>query len=175
MITIGTWVRRHKIFTALAVLLAIIVGSAAATSSSPNKTGADQVAASTNAAVPVTPTATSTIFQIVASPVTTQATSDATVAAAIKCLARTAPGQQDMLVRIKSPGLDWTAQRLGGGYIYNYSSNDCQTGPDWALATISTDPGYCAQVAWATDNPAYDETTVPAGPLRKLIGTKGEC
>ncbi len=84
-------------------------------------------------------------------------------------------GQQDMLVRMKVPGLDWAAQRLGGGYIWNNSSNDCQTGPDWVLATISTDPGYCAQVAWATDNPTYDETAVPAGPLRKLIATKGEC
>lgn len=80
-----------------------------------------------------------------------------------------------MLVRMKVPGLDWAAQRLGGGYVWSYSSNDCQTAPDWVLATISTDPGYCAQVAWATDNPTYDETAVPARPLRELIATKGDC
>jgi hypothetical protein len=91
------------------------------------------------------------------------------------CFAKNRPDQPDILVREKDPRLTYTAQQLGGGYVYNYSSNECQDSVAFTLATVSDDPGYCVQIALASDNPGYDANAEPAPPLRKVIASKGTC
>ncbi len=101
-------------------------------------------------------------------------TTDSTDAAAAACFARP-PTQGDIIVREKDPTLPYTAMQLGGGFAYNHNSDQCQSSVDFSLDTISDQPGFCAQVALASDNPGYNIETRPAPQLEKVLASKGSC
>lgn len=74
------------------------------------------------------------------------------------------PNTRDLIVRMISPNLPPSSEELGE---VDYSK--CASTLDTLGDTSPTDPGYCTQVAWASDNPAYKADTTPAPPLKKII------
>ena len=81
----------------------------------------------------------------------------------------------DILVREKDPTLPYTAQQLGGNFTYNYRTNTCQDGITFVLSGVSDQPGYCVQVAEASDNPGYNPDASPAPRLKKVVASKGSA
>ena len=81
----------------------------------------------------------------------------------------------DILVREKDPTRPYAAQQLGGNYAYNYRTNKCEDGVTYALSTVADLPGYCVQVAEASDNPGYNPDASPAPRLKKVVASKGSA
>ena len=80
------------------------------------------------------------------------------------------PDKGDVIVREIFPNVPIDAMELGG------------TDPErcvWTMDSLKTSqpagPGYCSQVAWASDNPGYNADAVPAPPLKKVQVTIGDC
>ena len=78
------------------------------------------------------------------------------------------PGGPDLLVRYVVPGIHPSAQTLGSEDIVN-----CQPTITMLQKTSPTRPGYCTQVAYASDNPGYDLNADPAPPLKHMIAAFG--
>ena len=95
--------------------------------------------------------------------------------AATACFAKNTPNQPDIIVREKDPTHPYVAQQLGGGYVYNHGSNECQTAVAFTLATVADQAGHCVQIARAADNPGYNVDANPAPPLKEVIASKGVC
>lgn len=99
---------------------------------------------------------------------------DSTDTAAAACFARPAI-RGDIILRKKVPKLPYAAQLLGGGYVYNQRSNQCQSSVEYSLDTVSDQPGFCVEIALDSDNPGYSTDARPAPPLKKIIASKGSC
>lgn len=95
-------------------------------------------------------------------------------AAADACVARPAR-YGDVLVRTKVPDLPWDVVELGGGWVFDHRTNTCRDGVDDPMSVIPTQPGYCGEVALASDNPRYDVEARPARALRKILDSRGDC
>ncbi len=78
-------------------------------------------------------------------------------------------------MRFKDPGTDWNAQVLGGGYAWNAATNTCQDAVTYFLATVADGPGHCGQIAGSAYNPGYNTDAPSAAPLKKVLGSKGNC
>lgn len=76
--------------------------------------------------------------------------------------------QGDIIERVVDPGQPATAQELGSIDLEN-----CVTAFSEIAKETSTDPGFCSQEAWASDNPHYDVNAVPAAPLKKVQAQAG--
>lgn len=76
--------------------------------------------------------------------------------------------EPDVIVRYTVPGLEDSAQELGG-----WDLETCQVDIDKIMSTMPTGDGYCAQIAWKSDNPTYNVDATPAPPLRKVIEAIG--
>jgi hypothetical protein len=95
--------------------------------------------------------------------------------AASKCGARQ-PSSGDIFVRMISPGQQPAAQRLGGEWVWNNTTNTCDTSVQMMIATAPKGAGFCTQVALASDNPGYNADASPAPPLKKVVAsTGGSC
>jgi hypothetical protein len=108
-------------------------------------------------------------------PATTPATSStrtSTAAAESKCRARK-PSSGDIIVRMITPGQQAVAQRLGGQWLWNHTTQTCQTSTRLVISAASGGAGFCTQVALAASNPAYNADATPAPPLKKVIASKG--
>lgn len=80
------------------------------------------------------------------------------------------PTNNDLIIWERWPRLPDAAQRVGD---VNFAS--CKpTLDDWK-ASEPTGPGYCAKIAWASDNPGYDTDARPAAPLKRVIDETGDC
>jgi len=69
----------------------------------------------------------------------------------------------------------YSALQLGGGFAYNHRSNQCQSSVEFNLDAVPDQPGFCAQIASASDNPGYNPDARPAPPLKKVFASKGSC
>ena len=182
------WLLRHKVLGsalgAFGLILVIgLIGSAvkpvSTAASSPTVTAPTSAASSSavtaTTAAAVVPSAASNATPPVAPDVSaTPSPAPAAADPVGECFARP-PATGDVLFRSKNPGLSWQTQRLGGNYVYNHTVNECQDSVTWLLATIPKGPGYCGQVALASDNPTYDDTVAPAPPLKTAIAQGGAC
>lgn len=79
----------------------------------------------------------------------------------------------DIYVRMLSPGIQWTAQELGGEWTWNVSLDKCLTSVQMAIATAPRSAGNCTQVGYAADNSGYDPNAAVAAPLRHVATQVG--
>lgn len=80
------------------------------------------------------------------------------------------PDRGDIIVREKFPNVPIDALELGGT-----DPEHCVWTMDSLKTSQPTGPGYCSEVAWASDNPGYDPSVTPAPPLKKVQVTIGDC
>lgn len=71
---------------------------------------------------------------------------------------------RDIIVRDVTPRLPPAAQVLGD---VDYAK--CRPSVETLPEEAPTGPGYCTQIAWASDNPGYNADATPAAPLKKVI------
>jgi hypothetical protein len=80
------------------------------------------------------------------------------------------PSDRDLIIWERSPRLPDSAVKVG-----DVDGVNCKpTIDDWKTGE-PTGPGYCAKIAWASDNPGYDADVRPAPPLKKVIDEVGGC
>jgi hypothetical protein len=79
----------------------------------------------------------------------------------------------DIYVRMLSPGIQWTAQELGGEWTWNAVLNKCMTSVQLMIATAPLSSGNCTQVGYKADNPGYDPNATVAAPLRRVAAQAG--
>jgi hypothetical protein len=110
------------------------------------------------------------ISPVAAPPTTAPADSASQPVSPAETCATPLPDKGDVIVREIFPNVPVDALDLGG------------TDPEhcvWTMDSLKTSqpsgPGYCSQVAWASDNPGYDADTVPAPPLKNVQETIGDC
>lgn len=109
---------------------------------------------------------------------TTTAAISTTSSAAISdtSIAPTAPASKkcalqpsrDLLIWEKWPSLPDSTARIGDVDF----GNCVPTLDDWK-ATEPTGTGHCSKIAWADDNPGYDENAKPAAPLEHVLDEVG--
>jgi hypothetical protein len=76
----------------------------------------------------------------------------------------------DLIIWERAPRLPDSALKVG-----DVDGVNCKpTLDDWK-AGEPTGPGYCAKIAWASDNPGYDTDVRPAPALKKVIDGVGDC
>lgn len=80
-----------------------------------------------------------------------------------KASAKACTPTRDVIVWMKVPSLDDSAQVLG-----NYDLVTCETTFQSLQETSPTDAGYCTEAAWASDNPGYNADATPAKRLKKV-------
>lgn len=79
----------------------------------------------------------------------------------------------DIYVRMLSPGIQWTAQELGGEWVWNVSLDKCLTSVQMTIATAPGSAGNCTQVGYAANNPGYDPNAAVAAPLMHVAAQAG--
>jgi hypothetical protein len=122
------------------------------------------------------PTSTTSVSHAAQSSSAAAAKSSAPLNAAAK--AEAACGKRgfasgDIYVRMLSPGIQWTAQELGGEWGWNASLDKCLTSVQMAIATAPRSAGNCTQVGYAADNPGYDPNATVAAPLMHVVAQAG--
>jgi hypothetical protein len=100
------------------------------------------------------------------------ATSKAIAKAEDACYKRP-PASGDIYVRMVAPGVSPQAQQLGGGWVWNHTSNKCLTSVQMVMATAPLSAGNCTQVGYVADNPGYDPNATVAAPLMHVVAQKG--
>jgi hypothetical protein len=102
----------------------------------------------------------------------TSASPNATAKAMAACQKRRfASG--DIYVRMLSPGIQWTAQELGGDWGWNVSLDKCLTSVQMTIATAPLSAGNCTQVGYVADNAGYDPNATVAAPLMHVVSQAG--
>ncbi len=76
--------------------------------------------------------------------------------------------KRDMLIRMVSPNLPVAAQRIGDVDLAH-----CKTTLETFATSQPMAAGFCTQIAWADDNPGYDENARPAPALKKVLQEVG--
>ena len=79
----------------------------------------------------------------------------------------------DIYVRMLSPGIQWTAQQLGGEWIWNDSLDKCLTSVQLMIATAPLSAGNCSQVGYVANNPGYNPNATVAAPLTHVAAQAG--
>jgi hypothetical protein len=72
-----------------------------------------------------------------------------------------------------SPGTQWTAQQLGGEWVWNATRGKCLTSVQMMIATAPLSAGNCTQVGYVADNPGYDPNATVAAPLTHVAAQAG--
>ncbi|MEU8591330.1 hypothetical protein AB0C59_30700 [Streptomyces sp. NPDC048664] len=75
---------------------------------------------------------------------------------------------RDVILWMKVPGIPDSAQVVG-----EYDLTHCEPTFQNITHTSPTEPGYCTEAAWASDNPGYDADARPAKHLKKVQVTVG--
>lgn len=86
---------------------------------------------------------------------------------------RNRPAKDEIFVRYLTPGMQTTAQRLGGGWAWDESVDECVTGVEFVLR--ANPPGSCTQVGRVGKNRSYDVDERPAPPLKSVEEERGDC
>src|SRR5882757_9819313 len=73
------------------------------------------------------------------------------------------PTSRDLIIWERWPRLPDAAQEVG-----DVDGSQCKLTLDSWKAGEPTGPGYCAKIAWASDNPGYDVDARPAPPLKNV-------
>jgi hypothetical protein len=76
--------------------------------------------------------------------------------------------EPDVIVWYKVPGMQDTAQELGG-----WDPLTCKSSIDKIMTGAPTADGYCTQIAMAADTPGYNADATPAPRLKKVIEAIG--
>jgi hypothetical protein len=79
----------------------------------------------------------------------------------------------DIYVRWTDPGVPWTAQELGGEWVWNVALGKCLTSVQMEIAASPPGAGNCTQVGYVADNPGYDVNATPAPPLEDVAAETG--
>jgi hypothetical protein len=100
--------------------------------------------------------------------------------AAVPLMAHTAPiprsghcnltTGRDLIIWTRWPGVPDFATKNGDVDLVH-----CKPTLDGWRDWEQTGPGYCAKIAWASDNPGYDINVRPAPLLKKVIDEVGDC
>ncbi|MGA7055235.1 MAG: hypothetical protein WBZ37_29020 [Mycobacterium sp.] len=75
----------------------------------------------------------------------------------------------DLIIWERRPHLPDSAIQVGD------TGPHCSSTLDTWAQEQPTGPGYCAKIAWASDNPGYDSDARPASPLKHVIESVGDC
>jgi hypothetical protein len=70
---------------------------------------------------------------------------------------------RDLIIWQRAPRLQDSAFEVGDADLVH-----CKPTLDTWGAEQPAGPGYCAKIAWASDNPGYDVDVRPAPPLKKV-------
>jgi hypothetical protein len=98
-----------------------------------------------------------------------------TIAKAEDACYKRPPASGDIYVRMVTPGVSPQAQQLGGGWVWNHTSNKCLTSVQMVMATAPLSSGSCTQVGYVADNPGYDPNATVAAPLMHVVVQKGSA
>ncbi len=79
----------------------------------------------------------------------------------------------DIYARMLSPGIQWTAQELGGEWVWNATHDKCLTSAQNIIATAPLSAGNCTQVGYAAENPGYNPNATVAAPLTRVAAQAG--
>jgi hypothetical protein len=79
----------------------------------------------------------------------------------------------DIYVRWTDPGVPWTAQELGGEWVWNVALGKCLTSVQMEIAASPPGAGNCTQVGYVAENPGYDVNATPAPPLEDVAAETG--
>jgi hypothetical protein len=79
----------------------------------------------------------------------------------------------DIILRMITPGIQWTAQELGGEWRWDWTTGKCLTSVQLMMATAPTGPGDCTQAGYAAANPGYDVNAAVAPPLKHVAAHAG--
>jgi hypothetical protein len=79
----------------------------------------------------------------------------------------------DIYVRMISPGIQWTAQELGGEWVWDFTLHKCLTSVQMNIATAPRSAGNCTQVGYVADNPGYNVNATVAPPLTHVAAQAG--
>jgi hypothetical protein len=80
------------------------------------------------------------------------------------------PDRGDVLVRERIPGRPVYAVELTGT-----DPDHCVWTIDAMKTSVPTGPGFCTEVAWASDNVDYNINIIPAPALKKVQAAIGDC
>jgi hypothetical protein len=75
---------------------------------------------------------------------------------------------RDLIVWYVAPTLPDSAQELG-----NYNIENCEPTLQELQDTSPTEPGYCTEAAWASDNPGYNADATPAAEPKDVVLSVG--
>lgn len=153
---------RKRNIILLAIAAFFVVGIIANALGANGKSAKAPTAAASSAAVKASPSAASRA----------SATSKAIAKAEHACYKRP-PASGDIYVRMVTSGVSPQAQQLGGGWVWNHTSNKCLTSVQMVMATAPLSAGNCTQVGYAADNPGYNPNATPAAPLMHVVAQKG--
>jgi hypothetical protein len=135
--------------------------------------------ASAAATTAITPSATTAAPSVTASAPRDSRTAQAhrtakarTDSAEAACAAR-GFASGDIYVRWTDPGVPWTAQELGGEWVWNVALGKCLTSVQMEIAASPPGAGNCTQVGYVADNPCYDVNATPAPPLKDVAAETG--
>lgn len=159
-----SWPVRHKVLTGLMAFASLIIigGIARASGGSHANAGAGIAVASREA----------TVRPSSATGPRSSAKPHATAVAEAACDHR-GFASGDIDVRMLSPGIQWTAQQLGGEWVWDYALSKCLTSVQMMIATAPMVPGSCTQVGYVADNPGYDANANVAAPLEDVAAQAG--
>ena len=79
----------------------------------------------------------------------------------------------DIYVRWTDPGVPWTAQELGGEWVWDVALGKCLTSVQMEIAASPPGAGNCTQVGYVADNPGYDINAQVAPPLEHVAAETG--
>jgi hypothetical protein len=79
----------------------------------------------------------------------------------------------DIYIRLLTRGGSEKAQRIGGGWTWDHTSNKCLTSVQMVMATAPLSTGNCTQVGYVANNPGYDPNASPAAPLAHVAAHAG--
>lgn len=163
------WVVRHKVLTGLIAFTSLIVigGVANAVVSGSSANLAANTPTGTGAASPAV-----TVRPSAAGTSKPSAKPKSTAQAEAAC-DRRGFASGDIYVRMLSPGIQWTAQQLGGEWVWNNTLGKCLTSVQMVIATAPMVPGSCTQVGYVADNPGYDPNANVAAPLKQIAEQAG--
>lgn len=96
------------------------------------------------------------------------------VTPAVACQRRP-PANEELIVRETDPATTTWAYDIGGGWTWDFSTEECVTSVEMILRATPPIDGYCVQVAPKSANAGYDLNADPAAPLNGVIGRAGDC